>query len=90
MGDFKELKRIEKEIANMTIDNLTVIYNIIKNNGENITRKYDCFLVNLGTISKKSINEILKFINFLEENKKILEKDELEKQEYIKNFNIEH
>lgn len=77
-----DLRKIEKEIDNMSQDNLTAIYNIIKNNNENITRKSDCFLVNLGILKPTTINKILLFIKFLEENKKMLEKDELEKQQY--------
>ena len=86
MNNIKELRKIEKEIDNMSHDNLTVIYNIIKNNNENITRKSDCFLVNLGTLKPETTKEILNFIIFLEENKKILEKDELEKQQYKEEY----
>lgn len=86
INNIKELRKIEKELDNMSQDNLTVIYNIIKNNNENITRKSDCFLVNLGTLKSNTITEILNFIKFLEENKKILEKDELEKQQYKEEY----
>lgn len=82
MNNIIQLKKIEKTIETMSLDNLTVIYNIVKTNNENITRKSDCFLINLGTLHTKTINDILNFITFLEENKKILEKDELEKQQY--------
>lgn len=89
-NNIQDLRMIEKEIENMTQDNLTVIYNIINENNENITRKSDCFLVNLGKLRDKTIKELLNFIYFLKENRKILEKDEIEKNIYKSQFNLDN
>jgi hypothetical protein len=86
MNNLIQLKKIEKTIDTMSLDSLTVIYNILKKNNEPITRKSDCFLINLGTLHNNTVNEILNFITFIEENKILLEKDELEKEEYKTNY----
>jgi hypothetical protein len=77
-----QLKKIKSSIDTMSIDNLKNIYNIIINNNQPITRKSDCFLINLGNLNNSTIDEILKFIDFIESNVKILEADERMKRIY--------
>jgi hypothetical protein len=77
-----KLKRIKKCIDNMKIENLKNVYNIINNNNQPITKKSDCFLINLGNLNTKTINELTELIDFLESNNKLLEQDELIKKQY--------
>lgn len=79
---FEKIKKIESGIDNMNLDNLSVVYSIIKKNNENITRKSDCFLINLGSLSSDTVDEILNFIKYLEDNKITLELDENMKLKY--------
>lgn len=82
MTSITDLKRIKKAVDNMNLDNLKYIYNIIIKNNQPITKKSDCFLINLGNINSDTINEIIKFIDFIESNSKLLEEDEKIKIEY--------
>lgn len=84
MSSVSDLKRIKKSVETMNIDNLRNVYSIINNNNELITRKSDCFLINLGNLSSDTINELINFIDFLDNNTKLLEEDELIKQEYAR------
>ena len=84
MSSVSDLKRIKKSVETMNIDNLRNVYSIINNNNELITRKSDCFLINLGNLRSNTINELINFIDFLDNNTKLLEEDELIKQEYAR------
>jgi nicotinate-nucleotide pyrophosphorylase len=81
-----DLKKIKKAVDNMNLDNLKNIYNIITRNNQPITRKSDCFLINLGNLNVDTINEIIQFIDFIESNSKLLEEDEKVKNEYAEEF----
>ena len=85
-----DLKKIKKTVDNMNLDNLKNIYNIITRNNQPITRKSDCFLINLGNLNTNTINEIIQFIDFIETNTKILEEDEKVKNEYAVEFKHLH
>jgi hypothetical protein len=90
MASTSDLKRIKKYVDNMNLDNLKHIYNIITKNNQPITRKSDCFLINLGNLNNETISEIITFINFIESNTKILEEDEKVRHEYeeiVKQYN---
>lgn len=83
------LRYIEKSISELDINALTQIYKIIKNAGERLTIKKDIILVNLGTLSNSTITEIIQFIRYLRKNNKQLMVDELTKDEYKKEMEIE-
>jgi hypothetical protein len=85
-----DLKKIKKAIDNMTLDNLKHIYNIISKKNQPITRKSDCFLINLGNLNKSTIDEIIDFINFIESNTKLLEIDEEMKKRYAEEMKNHH
>jgi nicotinate-nucleotide pyrophosphorylase len=89
MANISDLKKIKKAVDNMSLDSLKHIYNIIINNNQPITKKSDCFLINLGNLNKDTIEEIIKFIDFIDSNTIILEQDEKIKHDYaeeIKHF----
>lgn len=90
MSTTSDLKKIKKAVDNMNLDNLKNIYNIITKNNQPITRKSDCLLINLGNLNTNTINEIIKFIDFIESNTKILEEDEKVKNEYVAEFKHLH
>lgn len=77
-----DLKKIKKAVENMNLDNLKNIFSIISNNNQPITRKSDCFLINLGNLNEKTIFELLNFIDFINSNSKILEENEEIKKQY--------
>lgn len=78
------LKYIETSVGELDLNALTQIYRIVKNAGERFTMKKDCILINLGTLKKTTITEILQFIRYLRKNNRQLMVDELTKDEYKK------
>lgn len=78
------LKYIETSVGELDLNALTQIYRIVKNAGERLTMKKDCILINLGTLKKTTITEILQFIRYLRKNNRQLMVDELTKDEYKK------
>lgn len=80
------LKYIETSVGELDLNALTQIYKIVKNAGERFTMKKDCILINLGTLKKSTITEILQFIRYLRKNNKRLMVDEITKDEYKKDM----
>jgi len=78
----QNLKKIKNSVEKMSIDNLKYIYNIINKNNQSITKKSDCFLINLGDLNNNTIIELLKFIEFIENNQILLQEQEMKKQQY--------
>ena len=80
-------KKMKKNIDKMNLDNLTMVYSILRKNNESITKKKDGYLVNLGQLSNTSINQISKFIDFTTNSIELLEKDETIKNKYLDEMN---
>lgn len=78
-----DLIGIKTIIENMEKINQLKILNILKNNSDTILNENkNGTYINLTTLNIKTLNEIIEKINFIIEQNKILNEDELKKKEY--------
>ncbi len=78
------LKYIEKSITELSLEALSQIYKIIKEENEKYTIKKDVILINLGQLDPKTIQRIIFFLRYLLRSNKLLMQDEITKETYRK------
>ena len=81
---FKELTELKKKIMSLTQTEYIEIYKIIKNNDEKFSQNKNGVLFNFMKISDKSIEDINKFIYYIENNNVIHDKNNYMKSAYNK------
>ena len=81
---FKELTELKKKIMSLTQIEYIEIYKIIKNNNEKFSQNKNGVLFNFMKISDKTIEDIKKFIFYIENNNVIHDKNNYMKETYNK------
>lgn len=79
---FKDLTELKKKIMSLTQTEYIEIYKIIKNNEEKFSQNKNGVLFNFMKISDKSIEDIKKFIFYIENNNVIHNNDNYMKATY--------
>lgn len=77
-----ELSDIKNKIDNLTDDELTEIFKIIKNNNEKYTTNKNGIFINLSTLRRSTIQEISNFLYFCENNDNIINIENQERAKY--------
>lgn len=73
---------IKHKVDNLSENELSEIFKIIKNNNEKFTINKNGIFVNLNSLKKESIDEISKFIYFCEKNDKKFDEEERTREIY--------
>ena len=73
---------IKHKVDNLSDNELSEIFKIIKNNNEKFTINKNGIFVNLNSLKKESIDEISKFIYFCEKNDKKFNEEERTREIY--------
>ena len=73
------LNTLTEKINNLFDDAFKTVYQIIKDNEEKYIKTKNFYLVNLDTVSKKTINDLNNYINYLDDSYEYLNNDEAEK-----------
>jgi|LakMenE18May11ns_1017337.scaffolds.fasta_scaffold05260_1 hypothetical protein len=73
---------IKKKIELLSEHEVTEIFRIIKNNKEKYSTNNNGIFINLSTLKKISIQEISNFLLFCENNNKILDREEQQREIY--------
>ena len=79
---FKELTKLKQKILNLTKNEYTEIFKILKKNNQKYSENKNGIMFDFMKISDDTINEIKNFVNYIEENALIVDKDELTKNQY--------
>lgn len=80
------LAYIQRRINSMNLESMSQIYKIINDHNEKYTETKTDILINLGNLSNNCINNISKFIEYLDSNQELLLRDEIEKNDYKKHI----
>lgn len=74
--NISHLKFLQQKINELDLYNLKEIFKIIKDNEENYTVKKNHILFNLSSLKQETIDEITKFLMFIEKKQEELIKEE--------------
>ena len=74
---------IKNKIDNLSENEITEIFKIIKNNNEKYSTNKNGIFFNLSTLRKNTLQEISNFLYFCDNNNKEIEKEEQERSKYI-------
>ena len=66
----------------MNLESMSQIYKIVDKHNERYTETKTDILINLGILGANCINDIINFIEYLDNNQELLLIDEIEKNEY--------
>ena len=78
---------IKNKIDNLSEDEMTEIFKIIKNNNEKYSTNKNGIFINLSTLKKNTIQEISNFLYFCDNNNKAIIEEELERAKYKEMIN---
>ena len=73
---------IKSKIDNLSEDEMTEIFKIIKNNNEKYSTNKNGIFINLSTLKKNTIQEISNFLFFCDNNNKAIIEEEIERAKY--------
>jgi hypothetical protein len=73
---------IKNKINNLSEDEITEIFKIIKNNNEKYSTNKNGIFINLSTLTKNTILEISNFLYFCDNNNKAIIEEEIERAKY--------
>ncbi len=73
---------IKNKISNLSENELTEIFKIIKNNNEKYTTNKNGIFINLSTLRNTTISEISNFLIFSDSSNEIIDKEEIERIRY--------
>jgi hypothetical protein len=73
---------IKNKVDNLSENEVTEIFKIIKNNNEKYSTNKNGIFINLSTLKKNTIQEICNFLYFCENNNKAIDEEELERAKY--------
>jgi len=82
-----ELNDIKCKIENLTHDEMTEIFKIIKNNNEKYTTNKNGIFINLSTLRRLTIQELCNFLYFCENNDNIINMEDEERAKYKNDIN---
>jgi hypothetical protein len=77
---------IKNKIDNLSEDEMTEIFKIIKNNNEKYSTNKNGIFINLSTLKKNTIQEISNFLYFCDNNNKAIINEEIERAKYKEMF----
>lgn len=80
------LNTLTEKINGLFDDAFKTVYQIIKNNEEKYIKTKNYYLVNLDTVSKKTIEDLNNYINYLDVSYDYLNNDESEKDKLKHDF----
>ncbi len=75
-------KENKNKVDNLSENEVTEIFKIIKNNNEKYSTNKNGIFINLSTLKKNTIQEICNFLYFCENNNKAIDEEELERAKY--------
>ena len=78
---------IKNKIDNLSEDEMTEIFKIIKNNNEKYSTNKNGIFINLSTLKKNTIHEISNFLYFCDNNNKAIIEEEIERAKYKEMIN---
>lgn len=84
--DIEKLTEIKEEIERMDKNSHLEVFNILENEQIPYNKNMNGIFINLSIINKDIIQKLENFIMYKKKQKKILNKDELIKEQYKKEF----
>ena len=84
--DIEKLNEIKEEIEKMDKNSHLEVFNILENEQIPYNKNMNGIFINLSIINKEVITKLENFINYKKKQKNILNKDELIKEQYKKDF----
>ena len=84
--NIEKLNEIKEEIEKMDKNAHLEVFNILENEQIPYNKNMNGIFINLSIIDKEIITKLEKFINYKNKQKNILNKDELIKEQYKKEF----
>ena len=73
---------IKNKVDNLSENEVTEIFKIIKNNNEKYSTNKNGIFINLSTLKKNTIQEICNFLYFCDNNNKAIDEEEIERAKY--------
>jgi hypothetical protein len=73
---------IKNKVDNLSENEVTEIFKIIKNNNEKYSTNKNGIFINLSTLKKNTIQEICNFLYFCDNNNRAIDEEELERAKY--------
>jgi len=73
---------IKNKVDNLSENEVTEIFKIIKNNNEKYSTNKNGIFINLSTLKKNTIQEICNFLFFCDNNNKAIDEEEIERAKY--------
>jgi hypothetical protein len=84
--DIEKLNEIKEEIEKMDKNSHLEVFNILENEQIPFNKNMNGIFINLSIINKDIIQKLEKFIEYKKKQKKILNQDELIKEQYKKEY----
>ena len=84
--DIEKITEIKEEIEKMDKNSHLEVFNILENEQIPYNKNMNGIFINLSIINKDIIQKLENFIMYKKKQKKILNKDELIKEQYKKEF----
>lgn len=84
--NIEKLNEIKEEIEKMDKNSHLEVFNILENNKIPYNKNMNGIFINLSIIDEEIISKLEKFIIYKNKQKNILNKDELIKEQYKKEF----
>ena len=84
--DIEKINEIKEEIEKMDKNSHQEVFNILENEQIPYNKNMNGIFINLSIVNKEVIQKLENFINYKKKQKKILNKDELIKEQYKKEF----
>ena len=84
--DIEKINEIKEEIEKMDKNSHLDVFNILENEQIPYNKNMNGIFINLSIINKDIIQKLENFIMYKKKQKKILNKDELIKEQYKKEF----
>ena len=79
---YKKLTKLKQKILNLSKNEYLEIFKILKKNKQKYSQNKNGIMFDFMKISNESVNDIIKFINYIEENNILVDKDEQTKNQY--------
>ena len=73
---------IKNKVDNLSENEVTEIFKIIKNNNEKYSTNKNGIFINLSTLKKNTIQEMCNFLFFCDNNNKAIDEEEIERAKY--------
>ena len=84
--NIEKINEIKEEIEKMDKSSQLEVFNILENEQIPYNKNMNGIFINLSIVNKDIIAKLEKFINYKNKQKNILNKDELIKEQYKKEF----